>query len=423
MYPYNYPWSGNANRINPVASDIMLARNAYNAHYQAIFANMPPVAVENAPIGLGLDLAVAGAGPEIPMNKVRVLRGRESEVFMCSWNPYMDLLASGSNNSTARIWDVSDNEILVPNPIVLRHSPHRTGMLPSTDRDITALEWSYDGSLLATGSFEGYGHIWTVNGTLSTALGKHAGPIFAMKWNKRGDYILSAGADKKAVVWDRSTGFCIQQFAFHSAPVIDVDWKTDSCFASCSTDNRIFICELNSNQPIRTFLGHQDEVNAVKWNPQGELLASCSDDATLKIWNMHQDTPLSDLRVHNKEIYTIKWSPTGPGTQFPNMMSILASGSFDSTIRLWDVERGLTLHALTKHSEPVYCIDFSPNGQFLVSGSLDNWICVWSTNNGELVRYFKAPDSIYEVCWNSSGTKIGATSSNGSVIVIDLRSN
>lgn len=162
-------------------------------------------------------------------------------------------------------------------------------------------------------------------------------------------------------------------------------------------------------------------MNSVKWNPQGELLASCSDDATLKIWNIHQDAPLSDLRVHKKEIYTIKWSPTGPGTEFPNMNSILASGSFDTTVRLWDVERNLALHVLTKHSEPVYCIDFSPNGQFLVSGSLDNWICIWSVINGELVRCFKAPDSIYEVSWNSSGTKIGATSSNGSVIVIDVR--
>ena len=44
-------------------------------------------------------------------------------------------------------------------------------------------------------------------------------------------------------------------------------------------------------------------------------------------------------QAHSKEIYTIKWSPMGPGTNNPNMPLILASASFDSTVRLWDVER------------------------------------------------------------------------------------
>ena len=72
------------------------------------------------------------------------------------------------------------------------------------------------------------------------------------------------------------------------------------------------------------------------------------------MWSMKQDTCVHDSQAHNKEIYTIKWSPTGLGTKNPNMNLILASASFDSTVRLWDVERGLCIHTLTKHSEPVY---------------------------------------------------------------------
>ena len=68
----------------------------------------------------------------------------------------------------------------------------------------------------------------------------------------------------------------------------------------------------------------QNEVNAIKWDPQGNLLASCSDDMTLKIWSMKQDSCVHDLQAHSKEIYTIKWSPTGPGTSNPNMNLILA---------------------------------------------------------------------------------------------------
>lgn len=50
--------------------------------------------------------------------------------------------------------------------------------------------------MLATGSYDGYARIWLTNGTLKSTLGQHKGPIFALKWNKRGNYILSAGVDR-----------------------------------------------------------------------------------------------------------------------------------------------------------------------------------------------------------------------------------
>ena len=55
---------------------------------------------------------------------------------------------------------------------------------------------------------------------------------------------------------------------------------------------------------------------------------------------LSQDEPLHDLRTHTKEIYTIKWSPTGPGTKNPNKPLLLATASFDSLVKLWDVEKG-----------------------------------------------------------------------------------
>ena len=106
---------------------------------------------------------------------------------------------------------------------------------------------------------------------------------------------------------------------------------------------------------------------------------------------MKQDTCVHDLQAHNKEIYTIKWSPTGPGTNNPNMNLILASASFDSTVRLWDVERGLCIHTLTKHTEPVYSVAFSPDGKYLASGSFDKCVHIWSTqvhDSSFFLRFF-----------------------------------
>lgn len=358
---------------------------------------------------------------EIPASKATVLRGHESEVFICAWNPSTDLLASGSGDSTARIWDMSDNPATTPNQLVLRHCIQKGGAEVPSNKDVTSLDWNCDGNLLATGSYDGYARIWTTDGTLASTLGQHKGPIFALKWNKRGNYILSAGVDKTTIIWDAASGQCTQQFSFHAAPALDVDWQTNNSFASCSTDQCIHVCKLHVDKPIKSFQGHTNEVNAIKWDPQGQLLASCSDDMTLKIWSMKQDTCVHDLKAHSKEIYTIKWSPTGPGTQNPNMNLILASASFDSTVRLWDVERGVCIHTLTKHTEPVYSVAFSPDGKFLASGSFDKCVHIWSTQTGGLVHSYKGTGGIFEVCWNSRGTKVGASASDGSVFVLDLR--
>lgn len=357
---------------------------------------------------------------EIPSSKATVLRGHESEVFICAWNPSTDLLASGSGDSTARIWDMSDSTSS-PNQLVLRHCIQKGGAEVPSNKDVTSLDWNCDGTLLATGSYDGYARIWTTDGRLASTLGQHKGPIFALKWNKRGNYILSAGVDKTTIIWDASTGQCTQQFSFHNAPALDVDWQTNISFASCSTDQRIHVCKLGVEKPIKSFQGHTNEVNAIKWDPQGQLLASCSDDMTLKIWSMKHDSCVHDLQAHSKEIYTIKWSPTGPGTQNPNTNLILASASFDSTVRLWDVERGLCIHTLTKHTEPVYSVAFSPDGKHLASGSFDKCVHIWSTQTGNLVHSYKGTGGIFEVCWNSKGTKVGASASDGSVFVLDLR--
>jgi WD40 repeat protein len=55
--------------------------------------------------------------------------------------------------------------------------------------------------MLATGSYDGFARIWLTDGTLKSTLGQHKGPIFALKWNKKGNYILSAGVDRVNILF------------------------------------------------------------------------------------------------------------------------------------------------------------------------------------------------------------------------------
>jgi len=302
-------------------------------------------------------------------------------------------------------------------PVVLHHFSSDK----EKSKDVTTLDWNHDGSQLATGSYDGQARIWSASGTLANTLTKHKGPIFSLKWNSTGQYLLSGSVDKTAIIWDAATGGVRQQFAFHKDPTLDVDWRDVDSFASCSTDRMIYVCKLGQNNYLKCFRGHNDEVNAIKWDPSGTLLASCSDDYTAKVWSMKQDTCLHDLREHKKEIYTIKWSPTGPGSSNPSAPLVLASASFDSTIRLWDPETGTCNHVLDKHTDPVYSVAFSSNGQYLASGSFDKCLHIWSVKDGSLIKTYRGQGGIFEVCWNAAGTKVAACFSDNTVSVIDVR--
>lgn len=244
-------------------------------------------------------------------DEVLELDMHSSEVFMCAWNPiYTDIIATGSGDASARIWQMGGKKAsdgLGP----VRLLPHGTGPKDKKNKDVTTLEWSSDGQLLATGSYDGVARVWSRNGALVHTLRGHKGPIFSLKWNKQGNYLLSGSYDQTTIVWDvsGSTGLIEQQFDDHDAPALDVDWKDNTTFASCSTDKTVHICRVGTPRPLKTYTGHTDEVNAVKWDPSGTLLASCSDDCTAKVWDVGSDRkdPLHDFKLHQQEIYTVKW--------------------------------------------------------------------------------------------------------------------
>lgn len=358
-------------------------------------------------------------------DEVLELNKHTSEVFMCAWNPiYPELLATGSGDASARIWTMGGRDAKAGST-ACRLLQHGTNSSDKKNKDVTTLEWSSNGELLATGSYDGVARVWNRSGAIMFTLRGHIGPIFSLKWNKSGNFLLSGSYDKTTIVWDVSgeRGEIKQQFQHHTAPALDVDWKDDTTFASCSTDKTVLICKVGSNFPLQKFSGHKDEVNAVKWDPSGTLLASCSDDSTAKVWDVSsgKSDPLYDLASHKQEIYTVKWSPTGPGSKNPEKPRMLATASFDSTVRLWNIQDGSCLAVLSRHRESVYSVAFSPSGDYLASGSLAGQLYVWRVKDGKHIKNFKGQGDIFEVAWNKEETRIAACFSSNVVNVIDFK--
>lgn len=319
----------------------------------------------------------------------RTLRGHTDIVAAAALSPDETLLATGSYDRTVRLWDVVTG----------------TAQALAGHTDIVgALAFSPDGALLATGSDDTTARLWDVTTGVSRVLGGHDGAVSAVAFSPDGVQVATASTDGAVSLWDVVDGRR-RILPGHTGVISAITFSGDATLlATASHDSTVRVWEVRANArhasadlPVRVLAGHTDLVNAVAFSPDGRLLATGSGphDRSVRLW----DVAIGTSRVltgHTGAVNTARFSRDG---------MLLASASDDGTVRLWNVRTGEG-HALTAQADRVNAIALSSDSRLLAAGSSDGTVHVWDIPTGVRHAHTARTDRITAVaspqtatCW------------------------
>ena len=128
---------------------------------------------------------------------------------------------------------------------------------------------------------------------------------------------------------------------------------------------------------VHTLNGHTNLVYGITWSPDSKKIASGSMDSTVKIWDAVQGKELMTLKGHTNGIGRIAWSPNG---------KYIASTGRDKTVRIWDTATGDETLKLDAGTDVIFGVSWSPDSGRLVSGCADKKARVWEIPTGKLLR-------------------------------------
>lgn len=138
--------------------------------------------------------------------------------------------------------------------------------------------------------------------------------------------------------------------------------------------------------PLKTLRGHTAKVTSVAYSLDGSIIATGSWDNTIRLWDGLTGEYKKTLTGHTGWVESVAFSPDG---------LTLASGSYDDTIRLWDVETGKQKLEFKGSSYVVTTVAYFPDGSKIASGNLEGEIHVWDALNGQHITSF--PEHTYDV--------------------------
>ena len=160
--------------------------------------------------------------------------------------------------------------------------------------------------------------------------------------------------------------------------------------------------------------GHSSRVTAAAFSPDGKRIISGSYDNTLKLWDVDSGNCLMTLSGHRLQVTAASFSPDGKR---------IISASFDKTIKIWDVDSGNCIKTLSGHTLQVTAASFNPDGKHIISASFDKTIKIWDADSGNCIKTLSGHTrSVRAASFRPDGKRIISASSDKTLKLWDADS-
>jgi RNA polymerase sigma factor (sigma-70 family) len=300
------------------------------------------------------------------------LEGHKGHAWCVAFSPDGKVLASGAGGvlptpGELRLWDTSTGQLLV----------HL-----DTPRGVRCVAFAPEGNTLATAEHDGKARLRDVKtGSVLRTFEGHKDSIDTVSFAPDGKLLATSSWDGTVKLWDTTTGKEVRTLAGQGGQLFAVAFGNNDTLAAGGANSMATVWDAATGRPRFTLQGHQGVVHWVACSPDGKTLATASWDKTVKLWAAATGEPLATLRGHTDRVLAVAFSPDG---------QTLASCSgkwSDRKIRpevpspgeviLWDVTTHKPRARLREHTDRVFGVSFSPDGNTLAVAGWDGSVKLW----------------------------------------------
>ena len=260
--------------------------------------------------------------------------------------------------------------------------------------------WSLDGKFLASGSIDNQVFVYESGSKKRLWTLLHDDDVVAVAWHPSRPLLASSSNDGVVKIWNITVGKPDSSFDIgHGAQ--SLDWESNGERLAVGTwDHKVHIWHSVTRQITKTLSQYSGVVNAVRWNEDGTLIATGEDSGDVKIrltkdgsilWSRHSQRPIAD----------VAWSP--------NYAQVAVVGE-DRTLEVWDPFNKLLIRKIDGHSDSIWSVDWSPDGNRLLTSSHDYTLKTWLVNDPHDDRVIEIPNRypVNSISWSPDDSKIAA---------------
>ena len=280
---------------------------------------------------------------------------------------------------------------------------------------IWSLVFSPDSQTLAVGEYGGKVRFWDLRriGTFKVGQACYPSVAWGLSYHPNGKMLISAHGQKHLCVWDTQRRKVIRKLGPHAPGTYGVQFSRDGEYIYTADNKHLWSWHLKSGKAQKVAHGHIKRIHSVSRHPKLPIIATASWDHTLRIWDARNLRMLHALQAQSR-VFKAAFHPKRPW-----MMSLEIVGK---ALQYWDLSTSTLKGKHSAHTGFSYDVAFHPKQPWLASVGLDRKIRLWDRRTGQIIRIFRGHKAgVTELKFHPGGKWLASSSKDRTVRLWDVR--